>query len=70
MFRTGYKRRLEEDDMYEVLAEDGSERLGQQLKGYRGFQNQYKTVTTFSLDLVVWSPNSWYQQLEHEFQVS
>uniref|UniRef100_A0A3Q0SPS2 ATP-binding cassette, sub-family C (CFTR/MRP), member 4 n=1 Tax=Amphilophus citrinellus TaxID=61819 RepID=A0A3Q0SPS2_AMPCI len=32
LFRTGYKRRLEEDDMYEVLAEDRSERLGQELQ--------------------------------------
>ena len=31
LFRIGYKRRLEEDDLYEVLAEDGSERLGQEL---------------------------------------
>uniref|UniRef100_A0A3Q4AMX3 Cystic fibrosis transmembrane conductance regulator n=1 Tax=Mola mola TaxID=94237 RepID=A0A3Q4AMX3_MOLML len=34
LFRIGYKRRLDEDDMYEVLQEDGSERLGQDLKGY------------------------------------
>ncbi|KAM9835950.1 ATP-binding cassette sub-family C member 4-like [Aulostomus maculatus] len=32
LFRTGYKRRLEEDDMYQVLAEDRSERLGQELQ--------------------------------------
>ncbi|XP_039997776.1 multidrug resistance-associated protein 4 [Xiphias gladius] len=34
LFRVGYKRRLEEDDMYEVLAEDRSERLGQDLQRY------------------------------------
>uniref|UniRef100_A0A8C4HL03 Multidrug resistance-associated protein 4 n=1 Tax=Dicentrarchus labrax TaxID=13489 RepID=A0A8C4HL03_DICLA len=31
LFSTGYKRRLEEDDMYEVLPEDGSETVGQEL---------------------------------------
>nr|XP_046237998.1 ATP-binding cassette sub-family C member 4-like isoform X2 [Scatophagus argus] len=34
LFSTGYKRRLEEDDMYEVLSEDGSETLGQDLQRY------------------------------------
>ncbi|XP_054637117.1 multidrug resistance-associated protein 4 isoform X3 [Dunckerocampus dactyliophorus] len=34
LFRIGYKRRLEEDDMYPVLVEDSSERLGQQLQRY------------------------------------
>ncbi|XP_070786421.1 ATP-binding cassette sub-family C member 4-like isoform X1 [Enoplosus armatus] len=34
LFRIGYKRQLEEDDMYEVLAEDKSERLGQDLHRY------------------------------------
>ncbi|KAM3857219.1 ATP-binding cassette sub-family C member 4-like [Diretmus argenteus] len=32
LFRIGYKRKLEEDDMYRVLPEDGSERLGQELQ--------------------------------------
>ncbi|XP_076004891.1 ATP-binding cassette sub-family C member 4-like isoform X3 [Genypterus blacodes] len=32
LFRAGWKRRLEEDDMYEVLSEDKSERLGQELQ--------------------------------------
>uniref|UniRef100_A0A8C8IWZ7 Multidrug resistance-associated protein 4 n=1 Tax=Oncorhynchus tshawytscha TaxID=74940 RepID=A0A8C8IWZ7_ONCTS len=32
LFRIGYKRRLEEDDMYNVLPEDGSERLGEELQ--------------------------------------
>lgn len=31
LFWVGYKRRLEEDDMYEVLEEDKSEKLGQDL---------------------------------------
>lgn len=31
LFSIGYKRRLEEDDMYEVLVEDRSENLGQDL---------------------------------------
>nr|XP_006639066.1 PREDICTED: multidrug resistance-associated protein 4 [Lepisosteus oculatus] len=34
LFRIGYKRRLEEDDMYKVLPEDGSERLGEELHWY------------------------------------
>uniref|UniRef100_A0A8C7JPI3 Cystic fibrosis transmembrane conductance regulator n=1 Tax=Oncorhynchus kisutch TaxID=8019 RepID=A0A8C7JPI3_ONCKI len=34
LFRIGYKRRLEEDDMYKVLPEDGSERLGEELQRY------------------------------------
>ncbi|CAG5933599.1 unnamed protein product, partial [Menidia menidia] len=34
LFRIGYKRRLEEDDMYEVLAEDRSASLGQDLQRY------------------------------------
>lgn len=37
LFRIGYKRQLEEDDLYEVLEEDGSERLGQDLNRYRGY---------------------------------
>lgn len=35
LFRIGYKRRLEEDDMYPVLPEDGSETLGLELNRYR-----------------------------------
>uniref|UniRef100_A0A8C3VTT8 Multidrug resistance-associated protein 4 n=1 Tax=Catagonus wagneri TaxID=51154 RepID=A0A8C3VTT8_9CETA len=34
LFKIGYKRRLEEDDMYSVLPEDGSKRLGEELQGY------------------------------------
>ncbi|KAF7669999.1 hypothetical protein LDENG_00090130 [Lucifuga dentata] len=34
LFNTGCKRRLEEDDMFEVLPEDKSERLGQELQRY------------------------------------
>ncbi|XP_048454277.1 multidrug resistance-associated protein 4 [Rhincodon typus] len=32
LFRIGYKRRLEESDLYKVLPEDGSERLGEELQ--------------------------------------
>ncbi|TNN61504.1 Multidrug resistance-associated protein 4 [Liparis tanakae] len=32
LFRTGYKRKLEEDDMYDVLPEDRSEHLGRSLQ--------------------------------------
>uniref|UniRef100_UPI00398F2F2F ATP-binding cassette sub-family C member 4 n=1 Tax=Pristiophorus japonicus TaxID=55135 RepID=UPI00398F2F2F len=32
LFRIGYKRRLEENDLYKVLPEDGSERLGEELQ--------------------------------------
>ncbi|XP_038157102.1 multidrug resistance-associated protein 4-like isoform X2 [Cyprinodon tularosa] len=34
LFRIGYKRRLEENDMYRVLPEDASERLGEELQWY------------------------------------
>uniref|UniRef100_A0A671PXA5 Cystic fibrosis transmembrane conductance regulator n=1 Tax=Sinocyclocheilus anshuiensis TaxID=1608454 RepID=A0A671PXA5_9TELE len=34
LFRIGSKRRLEEDDMYKVLLEDGSKRLGEELQSY------------------------------------
>uniref|UniRef100_A0A8C4ILC3 Multidrug resistance-associated protein 4 n=1 Tax=Dicentrarchus labrax TaxID=13489 RepID=A0A8C4ILC3_DICLA len=34
LFRIGYKRKLEEDDMYKVLPEDSSERLGEELQWY------------------------------------
>uniref|UniRef100_A0A8D0VRM9 Uncharacterized protein n=1 Tax=Sus scrofa TaxID=9823 RepID=A0A8D0VRM9_PIG len=34
LLRVGYKRRLEEDDMYLVLPEDRSTRLGEELRGY------------------------------------
>ncbi|XP_019910634.2 multidrug resistance-associated protein 4-like isoform X2 [Esox lucius] len=34
LFRIGCKRRLEEHDMYKVLPEDGSERLGEDLQWY------------------------------------
>lgn len=33
LFRLGYKRKLEEDDMYKVLPEDASDRLGEELQG-------------------------------------
>ncbi|XP_066562799.1 ATP-binding cassette sub-family C member 4 [Amia ocellicauda] len=34
LFRIGYKRKLEEDDMYKVLPEDRSDRLGEELQWY------------------------------------
>ncbi|XP_073318323.1 ATP-binding cassette sub-family C member 4-like [Pagrus major] len=43
LFRIGYKRRLEEDDLYEVLAEDESERLGQELHRYWDHEVQMAT---------------------------
>ena len=33
LFKIGYKRRLEEDDMYSVLLEDRSKHLGEELQG-------------------------------------
>lgn len=32
LFRLGYKKKLEEDDMYKVLPEDASDRLGEELQ--------------------------------------
>ncbi|XP_059748154.1 ATP-binding cassette subfamily C member 4-like [Bos taurus] len=34
LFKIGYKRRLEEDDMYSVLPGDRSQHLGEELQGY------------------------------------
>ncbi|XP_023271735.1 multidrug resistance-associated protein 4-like [Seriola lalandi dorsalis] len=34
LFRIGYKRKLEEDDMYKVLPEDASDSLGEELQWY------------------------------------
>ncbi|KAG7227636.1 hypothetical protein INR49_005451 [Caranx melampygus] len=34
LFSIGYKRKLEEDDMYKVLPEDASDRLGEELQWY------------------------------------
>uniref|UniRef100_A0A4W2DD05 Uncharacterized protein n=1 Tax=Bos indicus x Bos taurus TaxID=30522 RepID=A0A4W2DD05_BOBOX len=34
LFKIGHKWRLEEDDMYSVLPEDRSQRLGEELQGY------------------------------------
>lgn len=33
LFKTGHKRRLEEDDMFSVLPEDRSKHLGEELQG-------------------------------------
>ncbi|XDA80093.1 hypothetical protein R6Z07F_010084 [Ovis aries] len=39
LFKIGYKRRLEEDDMYSVLPEDRSQHLGEELQGcYKYFK--------------------------------
>ncbi|XP_038572949.1 multidrug resistance-associated protein 4 [Micropterus salmoides] len=43
LFRVGYKRRLEEEDLYDVLAEDRSERLGQDLHRYWDHEVQKAT---------------------------
>ncbi|XP_036065584.1 multidrug resistance-associated protein 4 [Oryzias melastigma] len=34
LFRTGYRRKLEEEDMFKVLPEDASSRLGEELQRY------------------------------------
>ncbi|XP_027391352.1 multidrug resistance-associated protein 4-like [Bos indicus x Bos taurus] len=34
LFKIGHKRKLEQDDMYPVLPEDRSQRLGEELQGY------------------------------------
>ncbi|XP_054480100.1 ATP-binding cassette sub-family C member 4-like [Anoplopoma fimbria] len=62
LFRIGYKRKLEEDDMYEVLAEDRSERLGQDLQRYwdNEVQKATKELRTPSLSKCIiqcyWKP--------------
>ncbi|XP_061546477.1 multidrug resistance-associated protein 4 [Phycodurus eques] len=43
LFRAGYKRTLEEDDIYPVLEEDSSEILGQQLQRYWDHEVQEAT---------------------------
>uniref|UniRef100_UPI0037E899EE ATP-binding cassette sub-family C member 4-like n=1 Tax=Semicossyphus pulcher TaxID=241346 RepID=UPI0037E899EE len=43
LFKTGYKRQLEEDDMFEVLSEDRSENLGQDLNRYWDHEVQKAT---------------------------
>ncbi|KAM9328000.1 ATP-binding cassette sub-family C member 4 isoform 2-T2 [Pholidichthys leucotaenia] len=58
----GYKRKLEENDMYEVLEEDKSERLGQELQSYwdREVQKATKQMRTPSLSKALikayWKP--------------
>ncbi len=32
LFRIGFKRKLEEDDMFKILPEDASDRLGEELQ--------------------------------------
>ncbi|XP_032413049.1 ATP-binding cassette sub-family C member 4 [Xiphophorus hellerii] len=55
MFSIGYKRRLEEEDMYEVLHEDRSEVLGQELQRYwdQEVQKAAKEMRTPGLTKVI-----------------
>ncbi|KAM4711152.1 ATP-binding cassette sub-family C member 4-like isoform 2-T2 [Anableps anableps] len=55
LFRIGYKRRLEEEDMYEVLQEDRSEVLGQELQRYwdQEVQKAAKEMRTPGLTKVI-----------------
>uniref|UniRef100_A0A1A7XAW0 Multidrug resistance-associated protein 4 n=2 Tax=Nothobranchiidae TaxID=405002 RepID=A0A1A7XAW0_9TELE len=55
LFRTGYKRRLEEDDMFEVLTEDKSEYVGQDLQRYwdREVHNAAKEMRAPGLGKVI-----------------
>ncbi|XP_014906070.1 ATP-binding cassette sub-family C member 4 isoform X2 [Poecilia latipinna] len=55
LFRIGYKRRLEEEDMYEVLHEDRSEVLGQELQRYwdQEVQKAAKEMRTPGLTKVI-----------------
>ncbi|XP_077957966.1 ATP-binding cassette sub-family C member 4-like isoform X1 [Gasterosteus aculeatus] len=62
LFRTGYKLKLEEDDLYEVLPEDRSETLGQDLQRIwdHEFQKANKELRTPRLSkciiLCYWKP--------------
>ncbi|XP_030637683.1 ATP-binding cassette sub-family C member 4 [Chanos chanos] len=40
LFRIGYRRRLEESDMFKVLPEDSSKRLGEELQSYWELEQQ------------------------------
>ncbi|XP_047210875.1 multidrug resistance-associated protein 4 isoform X1 [Girardinichthys multiradiatus] len=55
LFSIGYKRRLEEEDMYELLQEDRSEVLGQELQRYwdREVQKGTKEMRTPGLTKVI-----------------
>ncbi|XP_054915033.1 multidrug resistance-associated protein 4 isoform X1 [Poeciliopsis prolifica] len=55
LFRIGYKRRLEEEDMYEVLHEDRSEVLGKELQRYwdQEVQKAAKEMRTPGLTKVI-----------------
>lgn len=55
LFTIGYKRRLEEEDMYEVLQEDRSEVLGQELQRYwdKELQKATKEMRTPRLAKVI-----------------
>lgn len=43
LFRIGYKRRLEEDDMFQILPEDSSRKLGEELQSY--WEHELQTAT-------------------------
>nr|XP_046259915.1 ATP-binding cassette sub-family C member 4-like isoform X2 [Scatophagus argus] len=55
LFRIGYKRKLEEDDMYKVLPEDASDRLGEELQWYwdREVQQAAKDLRSPKLTKVI-----------------
>ncbi|KAM3862000.1 ATP-binding cassette sub-family C member 4-like [Diretmus argenteus] len=55
LFRIGYKKKLQEDDLYKVLPEDGSERLGEELQCYwdREVQRAAKDLRTPKLTNVL-----------------
>ncbi|CAL1598298.1 unnamed protein product [Knipowitschia caucasica] len=62
LFSIGYKRTLEEEDMYDVLPEDRSERLGQELQRHwdLNVEKMAKTTQTPSLSRAIiccyWKP--------------
>ncbi|XP_060888186.1 ATP-binding cassette sub-family C member 4-like [Labrus mixtus] len=62
LFRTGYKRRLEESDVFEVLTEDRSQNLGQALHRHwdNEMQKSTKEIRTPSLSKAIikcyWKP--------------
>ncbi|XP_005374166.1 PREDICTED: multidrug resistance-associated protein 4 isoform X2 [Chinchilla lanigera] len=60
LFKTGHKRRLEEDDMYSVLPQDRSKYLGEELQGYwdrevfRAEKNAHKPSLTKAIIKCYW----------------
>uniref|UniRef100_A0A4W6FWX0 Multidrug resistance-associated protein 4 n=1 Tax=Lates calcarifer TaxID=8187 RepID=A0A4W6FWX0_LATCA len=53
LFRIGYKRKLEEDDMYKVLPEDASNRLGEELYWNQEVQQAAKEMRPPKLTTVL-----------------